>query len=109
MALLAIQQVQVTGTEIAFTSASGGGGDTINPGNNVCLRVVNGDASPHDAVVAMPPSQDRFGQTLPDVTVTVPAGETRDIKLPKELAGSDGLIHVTYSATTSMTVAAYRT
>jgi hypothetical protein len=105
VALLAPQIVPVTGLEATYTSASDGG-DTIAPDNGLVLHVRNADASDKTVTVVRPGAQ--YGQANPDVAVVVTAGENRFIKIPRELADTDGLIDVTYSAVTSVTVALLR-
>lgn len=107
MAQLSHQQIQVTGTEATYAAASGGG-DTVEPGEDVFLHVKNGDASDKTVTVAVPGTE--YGQNRPDIAVVVTAGEQRFIgPLPRDLAdSSDDLVHITYSATTSVTVAAMR-
>lgn len=107
MALLAIQQIGITGTNPTYSAASGGG-DTVKPDDRAVLHVKNGDASSHTVTIAVPGSE--YGQSRPDVAVAVPAGESRFIgPLVHDLADStDGAVHITWSATTSMTVAAIR-
>lgn len=107
MANLATQQIGITGTNPTYASA-GGSGDTVGPDDRTFLHVKNGDASSHSVTVAVPGSE--YGQPRADVVVAVPAGESRFIgPLIHDLAdSSDGRVHVTYTATTSMTVAALR-
>lgn len=107
MALLATQQIGITGTDPTY-SAAGGSGDTINPDGRTVLHVKNADASSHSVTVAVPGSE--YGQDRADVVVAVPAGASRFIgPLVNDLADpSDGKVHVTYTATTSVTVAAIR-
>lgn len=106
MAELAHQQVQITGTEIAYAAAAAGG-DTVKPGDRVFLHVVNGDVSDHTVTLAVPGTE--YGQAKPDVAVTVTAGEERMIgPLPRQLANSNGLVDITYDAVTSLTIAAVR-
>lgn len=110
MALLTTQQIQVTGSNIAGAAvAAAAGGDTVQPDARTCLRVINGDASPHTATIAVPAKHDKFGQTLPDIAVSVPAGEERDIgPLTADLADGNGVVPVTYDGVTSVTVVAFR-
>ena len=65
-------------------------------------------AYPTKTVTVVVPGNTRYGQADPDVTITVPAGGTSLIgPLPRDLADpADGLVHITYSAVTSLTVAA---
>src|SRR5690554_4260675 len=103
MALLAPQQIQITGTEVTYTAASAGG-DTVAPGDNVVLHVRNGDAVDHTVTVVVP--GERFGQANPDVAVVVTAGEDRFIGPLTSALADDGVVSITYDATTSVTVAA---
>jgi len=102
MALLAPQAVDVDGLKPTFTAAVGGG-DTIAPAEGLVLAVTNGDASAKTVTLVRSGSQ--YGQANPDVARSVPAGETWFFQIPREFADSDGLIDVTYSAVTSVTVA----
>lgn len=104
MALLSPQQIQITGTEVTYSPASGGG-DTVRPGERTFLHVKNDDVADKTVTIVVPGT--KFGQALPDVQVVVTAGEERFIgPLSRELADTDGFIDITYSATTSVTIAA---
>lgn len=102
MALLSPQVIAVTGIKPTMTAAAGGG-DTIAPADDLILMVTNGDASAKTVTLVRPGTE--FGQNNPDVARSVPAGETWLIRVPREFADTDGLIDVTYSAVTSVTVA----
>lgn len=106
MATLAYQKARVTGTAVSLAAAAGGG-DLIPPNPNGALMVRNGDASAKTVTVAVP-GNTKFGQADPDVAVVVAAGATALIgPLDQDLADpTDGMVHVTYSAVTSVTVAA---
>ena len=103
MAILTPQAISVTGVTPTFVAAAGGG-DSAYPLPNLFLRVKNGSGSPINVTLAVPGS--RYGQANPSVVVSVPA-TTGDvlIKLPPELIDLNGLIQVTYSAVTTVTVA----
>ena len=105
MALLATQQIQITGSAITLTAAAGGG-DTITPSDRTFLWVKNGSGSPITVTVVVPNSY--FGQPLADVAVSVPAttGERLVGPLDRRLANASGLVDITYSGVTSLTVAA---
>lgn len=107
MALLAPQQIQITGLEMA-TQAAAGGGDTLEPGDDIFLEVHNGDASDKTVTVVVPGTE--YGQNRPDIAVVVTAGERRKIgPFPRDLADpTTGLVNITYSAVTSVTVALCR-
>lgn len=102
MALLSPQAVDVDGLKPTFTAAAGGG-DTITPGEDLVLVVTNGDASAKTVTLVRPGTE--YGQANPDVARSIPAGETWYFKVPREFADTDGLIDITYSAVTSVTVA----
>jgi len=107
MALLAAQQVQITGTTITFAAAAGGG-DTVSPDDRAMLEIKNA-GSQITATVVVPGTL--FGQALADVAVIVPAttGHVRIGPLTRDLADpTTGLINITYSGVTSVTVAIVR-
>jgi hypothetical protein len=106
MALIAVQQVAVTGTAITLTAANGGG-DTVRPAqDNVYLVVRNGDASPKTVTIVRP-GTDRVGQAVPDLPVAVAAGAETIIPISQEFRDTaDNLVDITYSAVTSVTVGA---
>lgn len=106
MALLTYQRATITGKMVTLANASAGG-DTVAPSSKGMLMVKNGDSSAHNVTVVVP-GNTQFAQPEPDVTVAVAAGATVLIgPLPAQLADpADGLVHVSYAATTSMQVAA---
>ena len=108
MATLAYQSAKIAGTALTFAAATSGG-DKVPPDAEGILLVVNGSGSSITVTVAVP-GKTRFGQDEPDVAVAVAAGKTAAIgPLPQALAdSSDGLVHITYSAVTTVTVAAVR-
>jgi hypothetical protein len=106
MAALTTQQVPVTGLEASYASAAAGG-DTVEAGDGIFVHVKNADASDKTVTVAVPGSE--YGQARPDVAVVVTAGEQRFIQIPRALAdSSDNRVHLTYSAVTSVTIAALK-
>lgn len=106
MALLTTRQVAVAGSTPAPVAAAGGG-DTLQPGDRTFLRVINGGGGAITATVdSVTPCN--YGSDH-DLVVSVPAGATRDIgPLPASRFArtSDGLVAVTYSGVTSVTVEA---
>jgi hypothetical protein len=108
LALIAVQQIAVTGTALTLSAASGGG-DTVRPEQDrVALVVRNADAS-SKTVTVVRPGTDRVGIAIPDLTVTVAAGATTIIPIAQEFRDSaDNLVDITYSAVTSVTVGAFR-
>lgn len=105
MALLSVQRAAIGGQTITYAAASAGG-DTFKSDDRAMLLVKNGDTSSHTATVAVP-GNTKFGQAEPDVAVTVAAGAEKAVgPFPVDLSDpADGLVHVTYDAVTSVTVA----
>lgn len=104
MALLSTQKVAIPSLLPTFAAASAGG-DTITPGNNTFLVVKNGGGSSINVTVAVP-GNDSFGNARPDLVVAVANGTERYIPVSsnKIIDPSTGLVSVTYSAVTSVTV-----
>lgn len=106
MALLAPQFARISGQAITFASAAGGG-DTIAPTPSSVLHVRNGGGSTITVTVVVP-GNDEFGNARPDIAVSVAAGAHTAIgplSSPLLPDPADGLIDITYSAVTSVTVA----
>jgi len=109
MALLALQSIALPSLLPVFTAASGGG-DTVPAGNDVFLVVKNGSGSTMTVTVVVP-GNDEFGTAKPDMAVAVAAATERYIPL-RALALQDlttGLVSITYSLATSVTVGAFTT
>lgn len=106
MATLPYQKATLAGSAYA-TAAASAGGDRVAPNSRGCVLVANGGAGAV-TVTVVTPGNTRYGQADPDVPVTVPAGASRLIgPFPQELADpADTLVALTYSAVTSVTVAA---
>lgn len=106
VALLALQRITQSGLAPAFAAADAAG-DRFQPGDDVKLHVKNASAA---AVTATVNSQKVCDQGVDhDLAVSVPAGGERVIgPLPANRFAdpADGLVKVTYSAVTSVTVAA---
>ncbi len=107
MATVTADVVQIGGTAPTYNAASAGG-DKTAPGDGTFLHVKNGSASPITATVVTPGTV--LGQAIGDVAVTVAAsGEQFIGPLPRQhLAGSDGLVSITWSASASVTFAVIR-
>jgi hypothetical protein len=108
MALLTILQPSIVGTTFTAAAASGGG-DTVDPtGGDVVLHYINGSGGAITVTVVRPGTE--YGVANPDPTVSVGAGATKMIgPIPDEFADPDtGLVSITYSGVTSLTVAAVR-
>lgn len=105
MATLSYQQADVLGAALVMAAASGGG-DKVTPASHGALLVTNDDAAPITVTVTVPGTTD-YGQAEPDFTVAVPAGASRLIgPFGADLADTDGLVSIAYSAVANVTVAA---
>jgi hypothetical protein len=108
MATLTAQAISLAGLAATYASAASGG-DKVSPGDRVFLHVKNGAASPITVTLAANPTPRGLAVTAP--TVSVPASGDRFIgplTADAFAAASDGLVAVTYSSTTTVTVAALR-
>lgn len=106
MADLAYQTSAATGVAITFASASAGG-DKVLPDPRGVVLVKNGDASAKTVTVVVPGT--KYGQALADITLSVAAGaEAVFGPFADDLADTDGKVALTYSAVTSVTVAAVK-
>lgn len=106
MATLSPAQAKITGATVTMVAASGGG-DKVKPNSRTALLVKNGDASSKTVTVAVP-GNTKQGQPIPDVAVVVAAGAMALIgPFDADLGDdTDRLVHISYSAVTSVTVAA---
>jgi hypothetical protein len=104
MAALAYQQSQLSGVALLMPAASAGG-DTFPVSDRGAFLVKNGSGSSINVTVDVP-GNTQYGQAQPDVVVAVAAGATEIIgPFPAGLANAtDGVVHVTYSAVTTVTV-----
>lgn len=107
MALLTPQQIDIDGLTPAFAAASAGG-DTVRPEDLSYIEVINGDTTGTVVTVVVPGST--YGQANPDVAITVaPTGGRQKIgPFPQAIADTDGLVDLTYSKVTSLTIGAFR-
>jgi hypothetical protein len=111
MALLTLQTMTATGLVPATVSAAVGG-DTVAlasaTDDRSFLEVINGSASPIMVTLADPGSTPA-GNTTTAPANSVAAGATKLFPLlPALVNPSTGLINITYSAVTTVTVAAIR-
>ena len=105
MATITYQQSKTTGTALNFVAASAGG-DQVATSDRGLFLVKNGGASAVTVTVATP-GNTKYGAAIPDISVSVAAGATTAVgPLPSDLANSSGVADITYSAVTSVTVAA---
>lgn len=112
MAYLVQQEVSLTGREVVSTSASVAG-DTFSPGDRSFFLVKNDSGASVTLVFDDPNSEGPTAATSfdPDVTF-VTAPNTTNLIGPfsnaRFASSSDGFVHVTYSAVTSVTVASLK-
>ncbi|MBG0828555.1 hypothetical protein HS041_12325 [Planomonospora sp. ID67723] len=93
----------ITSAGTTFTSRSAASGDKITPDTNVWIEVTNGSGSSMTVTIAAPGTT-RYGQANPDPVYTVANGATKAIPMYADYVDpSDGLIALTWSATTSVT------
>jgi hypothetical protein len=115
MAALTINDLVQTGT-LHTTAAAAGGGDTIAPAagdsRQFALFVNNGGGSPITVTIDDPNTTSPVGATAfnPDQAVTVANATARWILIDTKrvLNSGTGLISITYSGVTTVTVAVYR-
>ncbi len=105
MATLAYQQVAIAGTALTLAAASAGG-DKLPPGGTLVVR--NSSVASINVTIAVP-GNTKYGLANPDLVVAVAAAAEKLIgPLPQDLADPiDGLVAVTYSAVTDVTVGAF--
>lgn len=103
MALLVATQAKIGGAVVTPTAADVAG-ETFRPDDHVVLWVVNGSGGSINVTVAVP-GNSKYGPANPDVVVAIAAGVSQGIgPFPADLADpADGLVHVTYSAVTTVT------
>lgn len=105
MSLLTVQKVELTGLAPSYDAAAAGGDEFVNSGRTF-IHVKNGGGSPIDVTVdsQMPCSQGYDHNAV----VAVPAsGEKMIGPFRKDrFNDSDGKVQITYSAVTSVTIAA---
>lgn len=107
MAQLAVQQASLSGTPVTYTAAAGGGDTFTLPHDAVALRVKNGGGSPITVSVAFPGTTP-YGVANP-VRTTSSIAAAAEVVIgpipPSAVDVSTGLVSVTYSGVTSVTVA----
>lgn len=101
MATYTAQAIGVAGT--VLTARTAASGDKLTPDSNAAIIVMNGDSSPHDLTFTVPGTNED-GEANPDVVREITNATSEAIKVnPKWADPSDGLIALTWEATTSMT------
>jgi hypothetical protein len=107
VAQLSTQQVTLTAAAVTYTAASGGG-DTFLADEKTFAHIKNGSGGAITVTFATPGTVS--GLAIADLAVSVPAGGDRVVgPFPPGLFGSAaGLVDVTYSGVTSLTVGILR-
>lgn len=111
MALLATQEMPITGLEASYAAASAGG-DTMVADGRTFLHVKNGAGAPITVTInatLATLNQPGFGDIpISAIAVVVTNAEDRFIPVPPASHASGGVATITYSSATSVTVAAIR-
>lgn len=106
MATLSATQATFAGVAITYVAA-GAGGDKFGPGDRRHFRVKNGSGGAITVTVVVP-GNTKYALAQPDIATSVAAGaEFCFGPFPVDLGdpADSGLISVTYSGVTSLTVA----
>lgn len=103
MSVLTPQKVNTAGLSLVAVAA-GSGGDQIPAGPGRILEVINGSGASINVILNSIKSCDQGFDH--DVTVAVPAGTTRFLgPFSDRYVDSTGMVNITYSAVTTVTVA----
>jgi len=109
MALLTTQSVTRTGLNPVNAVAANAGGDTIRISDRTMLYVKNADAASKTVTIDIP-GNTSYGAPNPEIPVIVAAGAIALIgpidSVFLQPGTSPGVANITYSAVTSVTVAA---
>lgn len=107
MASLAYQQAGIPGAAAVTFTAAAVGGDTVAPNDRGVLLVRNASGGAINVTVVVP-GNTKYGQADPDVVLPVADGAIRAIgPFSADLVDpTDRRVDITYSAVTSVTVAA---
>lgn len=101
MAEIPVRTPGVGGINLALAAAAAN--DTAKVGPGYTLLVNNGSGGEVDVTIAVD-GNTAWGVAQPDKVIAVPAGETWAIPLHEFYADSDdGLAHITWESTTSVT------
>lgn len=108
MALLVAQTITRSGLNPAYAAAAGGGDTFANTGTEY-IHIKNGDASSINVTFVTTATAD--GLATADRVVAVPGNGERIIgPFPKATYNDeDGILSITYSAVTSVTVGVFKT
>lgn len=108
MTLLNPQNISQAGLTPVLTAAAGGG-DTCAPGDRTFLVVKNG-ATPCTVTIATFPDTSDWGTTIPDYTLVIGTSTEKWIGPLRGSAFANpatGLVNITYSAATTVTVGVF--
>ena len=108
MATLTVQQISKTGLVHALTAAAGVGDAFANDGQRTFFHVKNADATPTTVTFVTQKAVD--GLAVADLAVAVTNGTEQLVgPFPAEVYNdANGLVQVTYSKVTSLTVNPFR-
>jgi hypothetical protein len=111
MATLATQTINRLG--IAETlAAANAGGDAMECGSGMALKVTNGGGAPITVTLAIPAGASGYPDSAyTNTVVTVPAGASRwigPVRAEQYRDPTTGLCTITYSAVTTVTVGAFK-
>ncbi len=106
MALLATQQVNLSGITPTFAAAAAGG-DKFTPGDTTIIELINGSGAAITVTVDSKVNSNQGTDVNP--TATVAAGARHKIgPFPAQrFGGNDGQGDITYSGVTSLTVGVF--
>lgn len=107
MALLNVQQVDLTGVKPTFNTCNAAG-DTFYNNGQTYIHIKNGDTSSKTVTVLSPGKCNQGFQH--DLSITIPANEERVVGffIPTGRFNTDEKVSLTYSAVTSLTIAILR-
>lgn len=101
MSQIATYHASIAGGNFALGAAAAG--DTAEAGDRVWLHVKNGSGGALTVTIVVPGNL-QTGDAYPDKAYAVPSGETWVLPLlPLYADPTDGLAHITYSTTTTVT------
>ncbi len=100
MAEIPVRTATVNGVNLNLQAAAAS--DTAKCGRGYSLIVANGSGGEVDVTIAVP-GNTAWGPAQPDKVVAVPAGQTWSIPLLDVYRDEDGLAHITWESTTSVT------
>lgn len=106
MAVINPQQITNVGIALTYASASSGG-DLINNSDDKTMVIIKNGGASSITVTASATVKCNFGE-LHDLELTIGAGAEKIIKLENYWNNTSGQVPLTYSATTSVTLAAFK-